>query len=107
MCIVRNVRLSQRILVHAVSDLACSLNHSLRPACRYLLQLFTAPLQDRPTVFLEVIQREGCDGFGAGEAAAVNAPVLAQKKFCCTIRQCRSAGICCNPFCSYPGNGVM
>lgn len=32
----------------------------------YLLQLFTAPLQDRPTVFLEVIQREGCDGFGAG-----------------------------------------
>lgn len=32
----------------------------------YLLQLFTAPLQDRPTLFLEVIQREGCSGFGAG-----------------------------------------
>jgi len=32
----------------------------------YLLQLFTKPLQDRPTVFLEVIQREGCNGFGAG-----------------------------------------
>ena len=32
----------------------------------YLLQLFTMPLQDRPTVFLEVIQREGCQGFGAG-----------------------------------------
>lgn len=32
----------------------------------YLLQLFTAPLQDRPTVFLEIIQREGCSGFGAG-----------------------------------------
>eukprot|EP00753_Platysulcus_tardus_P011399 PLAT3287.29.p1 GENE.PLAT3287.29~~PLAT3287.29.p1 ORF type:complete len:436 (+),score=229.23 PLAT3287.29:45-1310(+) len=32
----------------------------------YLLQLFTRPLQDRPTVFLEVIQREGCEGFGAG-----------------------------------------
>lgn len=32
----------------------------------YLLQLFTAPVQDRPTVFLEVIQREGCSGFGAG-----------------------------------------
>jgi 4-hydroxyphenylpyruvate dioxygenase len=32
----------------------------------YLLQLFTAPLQDRPTVFLEVIQREGNSGFGAG-----------------------------------------
>ena len=26
----------------------------------YLLQLFTMPLQDRPTVFLEIIQREGC-----------------------------------------------
>ena len=32
----------------------------------YLLQIFTAPLQDRPTLFLEVIQREGCEGFGAG-----------------------------------------
>jgi 4-hydroxyphenylpyruvate dioxygenase len=32
----------------------------------YLLQLFTAPTQDRPTLFLEVIQREGCSGFGAG-----------------------------------------
>ncbi|CAE7758917.1 hpd [Symbiodinium sp. KB8] len=32
----------------------------------YLLQLFTQPLQDRPTVFLEVIQREGNQGFGAG-----------------------------------------
>ena len=32
----------------------------------YLLQLFTAPLQDRPTLFLEIIQREGCTGFGAG-----------------------------------------
>ncbi|KAK8902961.1 hypothetical protein QC760_008458 [Botrytis cinerea] len=32
----------------------------------YLLQLFTKPLMDRPTVFLEIIQREGFDGFGAG-----------------------------------------
>jgi 4-hydroxyphenylpyruvate dioxygenase len=32
----------------------------------YLLQLFTSPMQDRPTLFLEVIQREGCSGFGAG-----------------------------------------
>ncbi len=32
----------------------------------YLLQLFTAPMQDRPTLFLEVIQRAGCSGFGAG-----------------------------------------
>jgi 4-hydroxyphenylpyruvate dioxygenase len=32
----------------------------------YLLQLFTSCVQDRPTVFLEIIQREGCSGFGAG-----------------------------------------
>ncbi|KAN0066337.1 hypothetical protein ACQY0O_000431 [Thecaphora frezii] len=32
----------------------------------YLLQLFTKNLLDRPTVFLEIIQRHNFDGFGAG-----------------------------------------
>jgi 4-hydroxyphenylpyruvate dioxygenase len=32
----------------------------------YLLQIFTKPLMDRPTVFLEIIQRSGFDRFGAG-----------------------------------------
>ncbi len=32
----------------------------------YLLQLFTRPLMDRPTVFVEIIQRNNFDGFGAG-----------------------------------------
>jgi len=32
----------------------------------YLLQLFTKHLMDRPTVFVEIIQRENFDGFGAG-----------------------------------------
>lgn len=32
----------------------------------YLLQIFTKPLMDRPTVFLEIIQRNNFDGFGAG-----------------------------------------
>uniref|UniRef100_A0A3B4VJU9 4-hydroxyphenylpyruvate dioxygenase n=1 Tax=Seriola dumerili TaxID=41447 RepID=A0A3B4VJU9_SERDU len=32
----------------------------------YLLQIFTKPVQDRPTVFLEVIQRNNHQGFGAG-----------------------------------------
>ncbi|XP_065188358.1 4-hydroxyphenylpyruvate dioxygenase-like isoform X2 [Sycon ciliatum] len=32
----------------------------------YLLQLFTSPMQDRPTVFLELIQRNNHSGFGAG-----------------------------------------
>jgi 4-hydroxyphenylpyruvate dioxygenase len=32
----------------------------------YLLQLFTKPLMDRPTVFIEIIQRNNFQGFGAG-----------------------------------------
>ncbi|PRP76100.1 4-hydroxyphenylpyruvate dioxygenase-like [Planoprotostelium fungivorum] len=32
----------------------------------YLLQIFTKPSQDRPTLFYEVIQRHGHQGFGAG-----------------------------------------
>ena len=32
----------------------------------YLLQIFTQPVQDRPTVFFEVIERHGAQGFGAG-----------------------------------------
>lgn len=32
----------------------------------YLLQIFARPLQDRPTLFIEIIQRNNHDGFGAG-----------------------------------------
>jgi 4-hydroxyphenylpyruvate dioxygenase len=32
----------------------------------YLLQIFTKPIQDRPTVFLEIIQRHNHQGFGVG-----------------------------------------
>jgi 4-hydroxyphenylpyruvate dioxygenase len=32
----------------------------------YLLQIFTKPMEDRPTLFFEVIQRKNHDGFGAG-----------------------------------------
>ncbi|PVU99618.1 hypothetical protein BB559_000531 [Furculomyces boomerangus] len=32
----------------------------------YLLQIFTKPLQDRPTLFVEFIQRRNHNGFGAG-----------------------------------------
>lgn len=37
----------------------------------YLLQIFTKPLQDRPTLFFEIIQREGSQGFGAGNFKAL------------------------------------
>ncbi len=37
----------------------------------YLLQIFTEPVQDRPTLFYEVIQRRGSQGFGAGNFRAL------------------------------------
>jgi len=37
----------------------------------YLLQIFTKPMQDRPTLFLEFIQRNGHNGFGAGNFTAL------------------------------------
>ena len=37
----------------------------------YLLQLFTKPVEDRPTVFYEVIQRKGSKGFGVGNLKAL------------------------------------
>lgn len=37
----------------------------------YLLQIFTKPLQDRPTLFFEIIQRKGAKSFGAGNFKAL------------------------------------
>jgi 4-hydroxyphenylpyruvate dioxygenase len=37
----------------------------------YLLQLFTKPVEDRPTVFYEIIQRKGSRGFGIGNFKAL------------------------------------
>ena len=37
----------------------------------YLLQVFTKPVEDRPTVFYEVIQRKGARGFGKGNFRAL------------------------------------
>lgn len=37
----------------------------------YLLQIFSRPLQDRPTAFVEIIQRHGSRGFGAGNFKAL------------------------------------
>ena len=37
----------------------------------YLLQVFTETVTDRPTVFIEIIQREGASGFGEGNFKAL------------------------------------
>ena len=37
----------------------------------YLLQIFTKPLQDRPTLFFEIICRRGSESFGKGNFKAL------------------------------------
>jgi 4-hydroxyphenylpyruvate dioxygenase len=37
----------------------------------YLLQIFTRPMQDRPTLFFEIIQRKGAKSFGKGNFKAL------------------------------------
>ncbi|MBP0726536.1 4-hydroxyphenylpyruvate dioxygenase [Bacillus sp. RG28] len=37
----------------------------------YLLQIFTRPIVDRPTLFIEIIQRKGARGFGEGNFKAL------------------------------------
>jgi 4-hydroxyphenylpyruvate dioxygenase len=37
----------------------------------YLLQIFTKPIQDRPTLFFEIIERNGAKSFGKGNFKAL------------------------------------
>jgi 4-hydroxyphenylpyruvate dioxygenase len=37
----------------------------------YLIQTFTRPLHNRPTLFFEIIQRKNARGFGAGNIKAL------------------------------------
>ena len=46
----------------------------------YLLQIFTKPLEDRPTLFLEVIQRRNHQGFGAGNFKALFEAIEAEQE---------------------------
>ena len=46
----------------------------------YLLQLFTRPLQDRPTLFIEIIQRRGSDSFGKGNFKALFETIEAEQR---------------------------
>jgi 4-hydroxyphenylpyruvate dioxygenase len=54
--------------LRAIADLGILVD---RDAEGYLLQIFTNPVQDRPTVFFEVIQRKGSRGFGKGNFKAL------------------------------------
>ena len=46
----------------------------------YLLQIFTKPVQDRPTLFFEIIQRMGAKGFGAGNFKALFESIEREQK---------------------------
>jgi 4-hydroxyphenylpyruvate dioxygenase len=45
----------------------------------YLLQLFTRPVEDRPTLFYEIIQRAGSRGFGKGNFKALFEAIEAEQ----------------------------
>ncbi len=45
----------------------------------YLLQIFTKPVQDRPTLFYEIIQRRGSRGFGKGNFKALFEAIEAEQ----------------------------
>jgi 4-hydroxyphenylpyruvate dioxygenase len=45
----------------------------------YLLQIFTRPVQDRPTLFFEIIQRTGSRGFGKGNFRALFEAIEAEQ----------------------------
>ncbi len=46
----------------------------------YLLQIFTQPMQDRPTLFYEVIERHGSKGFGIGNFKALFVSIEEEQK---------------------------
>ena len=50
------------------------------PSSRYLMQIFTYPIFDRDTFFLEVIQRKGARGFGVGNVTALARSVNAYQE---------------------------
>lgn len=45
----------------------------------YLLQIFTKPIEDRPTLFLEIIQRKGAKSFGKGNFQALFESIEAEQ----------------------------
>lgn len=46
----------------------------------YLLQIFTKPAQDRPTLFYEVIERHNHQGFGAGNFKSLFESIEAEQE---------------------------
>lgn len=54
------------ILIDSEADVGSQLDQE-----RFLLQIFTLPLFKEETFFMEVVQRQGARGFGAGNVTAL------------------------------------
>ena len=82
----------------------------------YLLQIFTKPVQDRPTVFIEVIQRHNHQGGNQGLLPSVNVLILipaqvselATSKLCSSVLSwTRQPGATCNLYLLCSGNTLL
>jgi 4-hydroxyphenylpyruvate dioxygenase len=60
----------------------------------YLLQLFTKPVLDRPTMFFEIIQRKGAKSFGKGNFKALFEAIERSRRIAgrCRVDRCSSQG---------------
>ena len=61
----------------------------------YLLQIFTRPIQDRPTFFFEIIERHGSRGFGVGNFKALFEAI--------ELEQARRGNLCSHRPAAQPG----
>ena len=66
-----NNKLSLLTIVPVIVNSAEKNNMCPLSCYRFLMQVFTKPLFDKETFFLEVIQRCGATGFGAGNITAL------------------------------------
>ncbi|XP_002735549.1 4-hydroxyphenylpyruvate dioxygenase-like protein [Saccoglossus kowalevskii] len=68
-----NVDLMQKycILLDSEADAGNTSNTDVAEGHRYLMQVFTQPIFEEDTFFLELIQRHGATGFGAGNITAL------------------------------------
>ena len=60
----------------------------------YLLQIFTKPVEDRPTLFFEIIQRMGAKGFGAGNFKALFESIEREQQKRGTLYRITSYNVC-------------
>ncbi|KAK6454533.1 4-hydroxyphenylpyruvate dioxygenase [Scheffersomyces xylosifermentans] len=66
--------------LNVLVDYDLSTRNKKTKRCNYLLQIFTKPLHDRPTLFIEIIQRHHHNGFGKGTFKGLYETIEEQQK---------------------------